>query len=204
MLHGGKSTKERFLELQKFLIANGFPSFAFDFEGIGESEGKLDDGSLINRLENARAGFDVFSEYIRNIAVLGFSMGGHIASRLTETRNVYPLILLAPAAYGEEAESKSMNESFTKIIRTKNSWQNSPVFTSLNNYKGKVLVIYGENDIVVPWEVQQRYKNHIAKKGKFMQLKNATHWILSPKNKHEEESKKIAFTEILSLMEYQN
>lgn len=204
ILHGGgKAAKERFRELQEYLSNHGFTSLAFDFRGVGESQGTFEDGSLINRLKDAEAAFDEFKKYTKKIVVIGCSMGGHIAARLTVTRDVSGLILLYSAAYSQEAEDKPLNEEFTKILRKEDSWQNSPAFSAVKNYKGNVLVMYGENDTVIPKEVQNTYKETTKDKGRFVILPHASHLFLSP-DTLDQESKHQAFTEILSFCHQNN
>lgn len=200
-LHGGGSaTKERFASLQQFLSTKGFSSLTFDFQGVGESEGKFAEGSLNNRLLDAQAAFDTFSQHVDSIIVVGSSMGGHIASRLSETRKPLAVILLYPAAYAKEAENKPLDESFTKILRTENSWQNSTAFTAIKQYQGNVLVIYGEYDSVVPKGVQEKYKELVKDKGKFIILENASHVFTSPKTAREIKANELAFSHIASYL----
>ncbi|SRR5258708_4270360 len=196
-LHGGgAATKERYIELQEFLADKGYSSFSFDFRGVGESTGVFADGSLQHRLQDAQAAFDEFESRVDSIIVVGCSMGGHVAARLTETREVYALILLYAAAYAEEAENKPLNEEFTKILRRENSWKNSLAFIAVENYQGKILSMYGENDTVVPKELQNEFKRKI-RKGTFLILPKASHLFLVHKNEEQEKSKEQAFKQIL-------
>lgn len=78
ILHGaGKSSKERFRELQEILMSQGYISLAFDFHGVGESEGKFEDGTLSNRLKDAQAALEELQKCARDICLIGCSMGGH-------------------------------------------------------------------------------------------------------------------------------
>src|SRR5258708_3018073 len=121
ILHGGgKSNKERFLKLQEFLVINDYTSLPFNFRGVGESTGKYEEGSLINRLHDAESAYDELSKYVDQIILIGCSMGGHVATMLTETRDIHKLILLYMATYAKEAEDKPLNEEFTEILRTEN------------------------------------------------------------------------------------
>lgn len=61
------------------------------------------------------------------------------------------------------------------------SWIDSPAFTSLERFNGKVLVAYGEHDDVVPEGVQQRYKQICTQKsGRVVMLRDGAHRLLSP------------------------
>lgn len=193
-LHGGgTSTKERFAYLQEELAEHGYASFAIDFRGCGESEGSFKDGSLQHRLDDAEAAYDYFQQYVDSITVVGSSMGGHVASRLIQTKKADKLILLYPAAYALEAEDKPLNDTFTKVLREEGSWKNSPIFPALMQYDNPVLIIYGENDTVVPKEVQEKYREIAKIKGKSVILPNAPHLILT-------RSKEQTFHEILTFL----
>lgn len=124
-------------------------------------------------------------------------MGGHIAAELTTIRSICTLILLYPAAYAKEAEAKPFNEEFTKVLRSENSWHNSPAFQALEKYPNKVLVLYGEKDVVIPDGVKQRYQQLVTRKGKFISLRNAGHVLLSSESESERKTRSTVFKEIL-------
>lgn len=201
-LHGGgNATKERYSDLQKFLLEKEIPSLAFDFRGVGESESEFREGSLKKRLVDAISAYDELKKYVDEIVIVGASMGGHIAIQLTTIKASIALILLYPAAYAREAEEKLLNEEFTNILRQENSWLHSPVFPILEKYKGRLLIIYGEQDAVVPVGVQETYKRLIKGKGRFIILKNASHAIFSPQNGLQEQAKDRAFMYIAGFLD---
>lgn len=190
--HGaGAANKERFLELQKLLLEKGFASFAFDFTGVGESEGKFEEGTLHKRLQDAQAALDFLSDNNKinkeKIVVIGTSMGGHIAARLTEkNQNLKGVVLLYAAAYGKEAEDKLLNKEFTDVIRKHNSWKNSPAFSALERYKGNILVVYGDEDRIVPQGVKEAYASLVKDRRFYQDLKGGGHLLLSASTPQEE------------------
>src|SRR5258708_1643188 len=203
ILHGGgKATKERFLYLQEFLYQHSFVSFAFDFRGVGESEGSFESGSLENRLRDANAALHEFSKHVSQdkIGILGTSMGGHIAAQIAEREISPAVMLLYPAAYGKDAETKFLNDSFTQALRKENSWHNSPAFSALKKYTGCVLVLYGEQDTVIPQEVQMEYKELVKDKGEFILLQHATHAMLAPQNELQQKATDQAYAAIVSFL----
>lgn len=205
ILHGGgKSSKDRFIVLQEFLASHDIASFAFNFRGVGDSEGTFENGSLDNRLDDAIDALHEFSKYIdtNRIYVIGSSMGGHVAAKLIEKEPHIPgLMLLYAAAYGKDAEDKKLNNAFTKEIHKDHNWDNSPAFSALENYAGNVLVVYGEHDAVIPQDVQQTYKKLIANKGTFLLLPHASHLLLSPQSKQEKQATEQAYAAILNFVE---
>lgn len=195
-LHGGGSAaKERYSTLQEFLAGKGYPSFAFDFQGVGESNGTFTEGTLRNRMADAVRAFEAFSNYVPTIIPVGCSMGGHVAVRLTEEKHVPGLILLYAAAYPEEAEDKPLNEAFTNSIRNNERWKGSPVFSVLRQFSGNVLILYGEHDTVIPKGVQTMYNSSVTGTRRFAVIPNAPHLLLS-----EEASRKAVYNEIDSFL----
>jgi len=188
ILHGGGiGCKEQFTELQEYLAQRQVASLAFDFRGVGESEGTFKEGNLIKRLKDAQVALDTFSSYVpkQNISIIGVSMGGHIAARLTENNpEVHSIILLYAAAYGKRAEDKPLNHLFTAEIRKENSWIDSLAFTTLRKYKNPILIMYGEHELIIPEGVKSSYKKIMNEKSKYVILKDATHsFITDTKNK---------------------
>lgn len=200
-LHGGeKSTKERFLELQELLHQENIASLAFDFQGVGESSGNFVTGSLNNRLRDAQTAFDKLQKYVKNIVVVGSSMGGHLSLRLTGKRKATGLILLYAAAYSKASENLALNETFTAELRKPASWKDSSAFRDLKNFLLPALVIYGEKDIVIPKDIQQTYQKNLNRQSKFVLLKEGAHLLLSPENEEEKQAKEQTYKEIIKFI----
>ncbi len=196
---GGPHGKSKVKNLQRYLCDNGFGSFAYDSSGFGESGGVREEETLESRLEDAERGFDVFQQYFDpdNSSVVGMSMGADIAINLTGKKNIHNLLLLAPAAYPEEARTEPLQLGFTRRIRTdKESWQDAPVFSRLQEYSGSVLIMYGENDRIIPGRMRKKFRGIIENKGEFLVLSNASHNFLRPHTDLEVQAEQVAFSEI--------
>ena len=186
LIHGGgEATKERLLPLQEYLFQQNINSFDFDMRGVGESGGKFEDGSLNMRFEDAKAAlnFLVKNNYFNEdkISIGGSSLGGHITVKLaSEYKGIQSLLLYCPAAYSKEAEDRKLNEEFAKVIRVSGSWKRSPAFEYVKNFKGKILVIYGQEDEVIPGEVKRMYKKSLKKSDEFIVLRRIGHSLLNP------------------------
>lgn len=170
LLHGASTAAGRgrilFEELQLKLAQAGFASFAFDTRGVGESEGDFHDSTLAKRSTDAK---NAYSFLINNsfvdsqrLAVLGLSMGGHIAARLVgQHPKLYRALILAnPAAYGPQAEDKRLKPytEFTDAIGKNFNWNNSLAFEDLLKFKGPVLAVDSQLDDVIPPDVKERYR----------------------------------------------
>jgi uncharacterized protein len=151
-LHGaGKSDKSRVFYLMERLQNYGVSSFAFDFSGHGSSSGDLKKSSLQRRTGEAACAITKFLPQDKPITVCGSSMSGHTAIRLLDkVSNIGSLILFCPAIYDRRAYAAPFDDGFTSIIREKGSWENSEIFSLLEEYTGKLLIFIGEKDEVIP------------------------------------------------------
>ena len=190
---GGRANCKHYEYLQKLFRQKGIASLVFDFMGCGESEGEFEDGTLNQRIKDAHNVISYFLERtnlrINEIYLWGSSLGGHVACRLLENHYVKGVILQSAAAYGKQAENAKFNDEFTKAIRKPDNWTNSPAFKKLKNFSGNILVVYGENDLVIPKGVMDRYHQITDKnRGKFVVIKNGLHALLKPDSRKGQEA----------------
>lgn len=178
MLHGaGSSTRERTKYLADYLGTQGVSSFRIDFSGHGESSGKLEESSLEKRVLEAKEAYQV-SGFSESVSVIGSSMSGHVAIKLTEHIPVSNLILFCPAIYPAEAYSVAFNAGFSEIIRKENSWVDSDCFEILARFTGKILVIIGTEDTVIPSGVIEKLEASLhGDHQKVVRLAGASHAI---------------------------
>lgn len=165
-LHGaGIGRKERIESIADGLIAADISILSFDFSGHGESSGTLSSSSLKKRLEEAKA---VVSKYanLDNLTVAGASMGAYIAIKLLVYFKISNLILFYPAIYTKEVFDIQFNSYFSESIRKPESWRNSDAYSLLNNFTGNLLIVIGQKDDIIPFEVINLLDNNSA---------NATH-----------------------------
>jgi alpha/beta superfamily hydrolase len=162
---------------QNELVGIGVNSMSFDFRGVGASEGELSESGLDTRLEDARAAVDYFKKQGlgRNLYIMGVSMGGTIAIQLANEVQADGLVLAAPAAYSEEARHKLFGPEFSAAIRKEGSWENSPDFYDLEQFEGKVLLVHGDKDSVVPAPILHQYDEVSRKKGTVLVIPGAGH-----------------------------
>jgi pimeloyl-ACP methyl ester carboxylesterase len=70
--------------------------------------------------------------------------------KLTERYPVASLLLLGPAMYAAEAYAVPFNGGFTEIIRRPGSWETSDAWGILSRFQGRLLLVAGEQDAVIP------------------------------------------------------
>ena len=155
ILHGaGQSSRQRFRPIREDFYAQGLASVAFDLIGHGDTGGVLHQSSLISRTQQAGAVIEALS-LPQPLAILAASMGAYTAVKLLEQYAVDRLVLMVPAMYAAEAYTVPFDQGFTEIIRRPRSWVESDAWKILNAYTGRLLIVAGENDRVIPGEVIQ-------------------------------------------------
>lgn len=146
---GGGADKYRTLYLAERLLNYDIRSLAFDHSGSGESTGSLENSSLAKRYNEALKAIKFLTKD-KPLTICGSSMGAYIALKLLEKESVKNLILFCPAIYDARAFTVKFNNDFTEIIRQKESWKNSDIFSSLEKFNGNLLIFIGEEDEVIP------------------------------------------------------
>lgn len=162
-LHGGGTARHTGVHyLMQPLAAAGFPGVTFDFSGHGGSSGLVEGSGLDHRAAQARAVADHLA--LRPpLALIGTSMGGHIACRLIEQFQPPALVLFCPAAYSAEAETVPFGPAFQQVLRGTTDFHASPAFDALEIFEGRLLVVFGDEDAVIPAAVQQQYAERARK-----------------------------------------
>jgi pimeloyl-ACP methyl ester carboxylesterase len=126
-----------------------------DFIGHGETGGELAQSSVASRTRQAQAVIAARG-LKRPLAVIGFSMGASNAIRLAQLDSVSALVLIVPGVYTPEADEVPFGPQFSEVIRRERSWANSDAWDILSKFRGRLLVIAAENDVVIPSEIPER------------------------------------------------
>lgn len=159
-LHGaGQSHRGRFHWLREGLWQRGIGSLALDMPGHGDSAGALRQSSLRERTEQALRVLAT-QPWAAPLTVVGASMSGYTALRLSTAVPVANLVLMVPAAYHREAYPLRFDQGFTELIRQPGSWRASDAWERLQAFRGNLLLLSGQEDEVIPAEVLQRYEQH--------------------------------------------
>ena len=103
IFHGFTANRNTSLlkEITNSLLDENIASVRFDFNGHGDSDGKFENMTVLNEIEDANAilNYVKTDPHVRNIYLVGHSQGGVVASMLA---GLYPdlikkVVLLAPA-----------------------------------------------------------------------------------------------------------
>ncbi|MGN0233715.1 MAG: alpha/beta hydrolase family protein [Bacteroidaceae bacterium] len=196
--HGFTADKEGVLlhRLADTLEAHGIASLRFDFNGHGQSEGRFEEMTVPNEIEDAKkvVAYAHSLPWTGQVIMAGHSQGGVVTAMTAAQmgkKSVAGRILLAPAAvlrddalrgntFGAQYNPQDPPQTIElwgghklggNFIRTAVSL---PIYETARNYKGAQLVIHGECDRIVPYTYGERFHQE-NKKSRFVLLENADH-----------------------------
>lgn len=167
--------------LADYLEQAGIASIRFDFNGHGESQGRFQDMTVLNEIEDAKHVYEYARDMrgVTSVAIAGHSQGGVVASMLAGqlgAENIKALALMAPAAvlrddairgnlFGTSFNSYDNVPEYVEIfgghkvgrdyIKTS---RDLPIYETAANYEGPVYLIHGTNDVIVPYTYSLRYQ----------------------------------------------
>lgn len=181
LMHGFTADKDNIVmkTMADSLLDNGIASIRFDFNGHGESEGRSENMTIQNEILDAKAVYEsvVRRPFVREISFLGHSQGGVVASMLAgdlgETK-VKSLVLMSPA--GVIPDSLASGNLFGTFFNPGSppvtvlahngfiagreyilTGMKLHIYETSAQYKGNVCILYGKEDVAVPYKYIKRY-----------------------------------------------
>lgn len=204
LMHGIFASKD-FIpmpSLAKGLAASGIASIRFDFDGHGKSEGRMQDMTIEREIADAMAILEYVKglSYVSEVGFLGHSQGGVVASmtagRLAGKGSDVPkgMVLIAPGAVIKDAcqGGKFFNVRFEpkdppEYIRCWGmmklgreyllSTQELDIYGTAAAYEGKVRIIHGTKDKIVPLWCSERYKETYGDRAELLLVEGENHTI---------------------------
>ena len=178
--HGFGGTKEGplFELITDSLQKHGIASIRFDFNGHGESEGKFEDMTVPNEINDAKKVIEYVRDlrYVSKIALVGHSQGGVVASMTAGElgSDISAVVLMAPAAVlrDDAIRGSTFGKQYNPLdppeyvelwgpqrlgrnyIKTAFSL---PIYETAANYHGPALIIHGNGDRIVPYTYGLRF-----------------------------------------------
>jgi pimeloyl-ACP methyl ester carboxylesterase len=201
-LHGGgASSRRRYRPMQDALAAQGQAVAAFDFAGQGESEGTLAGSSLDDRAEQVQAVVERLGLQ-PPVSLIASSMSGHTACSLIEALKPEALVLFCPAAYEAAAQHVPFGPAFQQTIRATTAFAASPAFQALARFEGRLLLVLGEHDAVIPESVENAYCTvaQRARSVEVLRLAGAGHALHAWLEGHTPERERV-FARVLSTLQ---
>ena len=178
--HGFGGTKEGplFELITDSLQKHGIASIRFDFNGHGESEGKFEEMTVPNEINDAKKVIEYVRDlrYVSKIALVGHSQGGVVASMTAGElgSDISAVVLMAPAAvlrddairgstFGKQYNPLDSPE-YVELWGPQRLGRNYiktafslPIYETAANYHGPALIIHGNGDRIVPYTYGLRF-----------------------------------------------
>lgn len=181
LCHGFSGSQEKPIirELAAALERKGIATLRFDFNGHGKSQGRFQDMTVPNEIADAKKVY----AYVKNlpevtsISLAGHSQGGVVAGMLAgelTAKKIKSLVLLSPGAilredtlrgnlFGFKFDPQQPPEYLEifgglKVGRDYiTTAQVLPIFETSAKYRGKVCIIHGTGDALVPYTCSLHY-----------------------------------------------
>ena len=179
IFHGFTANRNTSLlkEIANSLRDENIASVRFDFNGHGDSDGKFENMTVLNEIEDANAilNYVKTDPHVRNIYLVGHSQGGVVASMLA---GLYPdlikkVVLLAPAATLKSDALEGNTQSVTynphhipdrlpfKDLTLGGFYlriaQQLPIYEVSAQFTKPVCLIHGTDDTVVSPNASKKY-----------------------------------------------
>ena len=178
MSHGFGGNHEHMTAYAEAFAAEGFAVYSFDFIGGGygsKSDGTMQEMSVLTEAADLSAVLDRMKQHPRinpdQIFLMGASQGGFVSSYVAGTRPedvtglvcLYPAYVLQDNAWKQTPDPDNIPETITLMgiplggIYNRDA-MSFDIYDVIQNYPGRVLIIHGTADFVVPVS----YSEHAA------------------------------------------
>ncbi|MCT8978713.1 alpha/beta hydrolase [Clostridium sp. CX1] len=185
-----------FVKLSRMLEAKGIASIRFDFSGSGESDGEFVNMTISKELDDAKAilNYAKSLDFVdtNNIGLLGFSMGGAVASMLAgqHKKDIQSLCLWGAAGNIKELIALGTKEEELEEARKAGFWDaggllvgedflkdalNLDVFSQASQYDRNVMLLHGSKDQTVPPSTADKYLDIYETKAVLHIIDDANH-----------------------------
>lgn len=178
MLHGFTGHKVEngyaFRTLSRMLSRINIATLRMDFSGSGDSDGEFHEFTFSTECDEAKAMIEYALSISKNLSILGFSMGGAVASvvSLEYMNSIHKLLLWAPAGNLnliakriKQSTKPTSNQTFDmggyELSQAFcDEIEDFDIYQNISTYTGSVLIIHGENDQAVELSFGQKYQEH--------------------------------------------
>ena len=171
------------------VVKNGMAALRFDFNGHGKSEGRFQDMTVPNEIEDLKCVIKWAQEqpWVESIAITGHSQGGVVASMTAGELGdsvIKAEVLMAPAGvirddalrgsvmgsfydpwtYEGDYVELPMERDGEKLRLGRAYWEAAmvlPIYETASEYNGPVLIFHGTHDRVVPYTYGMRYDEEL-------------------------------------------
>jgi alpha-beta hydrolase superfamily lysophospholipase len=184
--HGLLSSKnrEKYIALGERLSREGFSMLRFDFRGIGESEGRIEDDTVSKRIADLGSAISFIRSRLgpkTRLGLVGSSLGGYVTLiRASMDKKIKAIVIWATPFHLDNLKSNKgtegyplPGEAFFKDLR---KHRLLPLLPKVSN----CMVIHGEEDELVPVDQAWEIFHSLSEPKEIHILEGADHRLTEP------------------------
>lgn len=199
-VHGWGGSQERDLARARGIAGLGCVCLTFDLRGHQKASERQKTVSRAENMDDLLTAYDRLVNHpaidSSNVAVVGTSYGGYLATILTVKRPVKWLSLRVPSLYRDEGwerpKRQLSRDDLALYRRTAINPEHNRALAACTKFKGDVLLVESEFDHLVPHATLMSYRNAFRQSHSMTHriIDGADHSLSSPASQH-------AYTSIL-------
>jgi dipeptidyl aminopeptidase/acylaminoacyl peptidase len=187
--HGLLSSKdsEKYIALGERLSREGFSMLRFDFRGIGESEGRIEDDTVSRRIVDLGSAIDFVKSRPglgNRVGLVGSSLGGYVSLiKASADKEIKAIVTWATPFHLDDLKSNKGTEGYD--LPAEPFFQDLPMHRLLPLLPkvSNCLVIHGEEDELVPVDQAWEIFHGVAEPKGIHVLEGADHRLTDPKHR---------------------
>jgi len=187
--HGLLSSKnsEKYIALGERFSREGFAMLRFDFRGVGESEGRLEDDTVSRRIVDLGAAIDFVKSRPglgNRIALVGSSLGGYVSLiKASMDKEIRAVVVWATPFHLDDLKSNKGTEGHPLPAE--------PFFKDLPKHRllpllpkvSNCMVVHGEKDELVPVDQAWEIFHSLGGPKEIHIIEGADHRLTNPKHR---------------------
>jgi len=184
--HGLLSSKdsEKYIALGERLSREGFSMLRFDFRGIGESEGRIEEDTVSRRIADLGSAVNFVKSRPglgNRIGLVGSSLGGFVSLiKAAMDKEIRAIVVWATPFHLDDLGSKKQNEDYPlpaeAFFKDLPKHRLLPLLPKVSNF----MVIHGEKDELVPVDQAWEILHSLSEPKEIHILESADHRLTEP------------------------
>jgi len=187
--HGLLSSKdsEKYIAFGERISKEGIAMLRFDFRGIGESEGRIEDDTVSRRISDLGSAIDVVKsrpDLGNRVGLLGSSLGGYLSLiKASMEREVRVVVIWATPFHLDDLGSKKQEKDYPlpgeAFFEDLSKHRLLPLLPKVSD----CLVIHGEKDELVPVDQAWEIFHNLGAPKEIHIIEGADHRLTDPKHR---------------------
>jgi len=184
--HGLLSSKnsEKYMALGERLSWQGIAMLRFDFRGVGESEGRIEDDTVSRRIADLGSAIDFIRSYLgleTRLGLVGSSLGGYVSLiEASIDKEIRAIVIWATPFHLDDLGSKKQREDYPlpgeAFFKDLPNHRLPPLLPNISN----CMVIHGEEDEAVPVDQAWEIFHNLGDPKEIHVIEGADHRITEP------------------------